>query len=136
MNGADRFFVDSNILLYAHDARNKESSIALNSGSSAFGSTRRCSKCQYLLRVIEGRQPVVRMAPAREVSLALMERAWFWTGHARLSFWGALIVSAAERSGCRWLLSEDFQTGRQFGAITVDKPFERVPGQDAASGPE
>jgi predicted nucleic acid-binding protein len=63
-----------------------------------------------------------------DVTLGLFERAWFWTDQARITFWDALIVAAAERTGCSWLLSEDFQTGRQFGAITVVNPFKNEPG--------
>ena len=38
-----------------------------------------------------------------------------------------MIVAAAERSRCRWLLSEDFQAGRKFGELTVVNPFEHEP---------
>jgi predicted nucleic acid-binding protein len=36
-------------------------------------------------------------------------------------------VAAAERSGCTWLLSEDFQAGRQLGHETLVNPFEKPP---------
>ncbi len=42
---------------------------------------------------------------------------------AGIAYWDALIVAAAERGGCRLLLSEDFQQGRRFGEITVVSPF-------------
>lgn len=48
---------------------------------------------------------------------------------AQITFWDATIVSAAERVGCRWLLSEDFQTGRQFAGVTVVNPFQTDPGR-------
>ena len=50
-----------------------------------------------------------------------------WTDQARVSFWDGLIVAAAERMRCRFLLSEDFQTGREFGSITIVNPFETSP---------
>jgi predicted nucleic acid-binding protein len=40
-----------------------------------------------------------------------------------LSFWDALVVVAAQRSGARWLLSEDLQAGRRFGDTRVANPF-------------
>ncbi len=46
---------------------------------------------------------------------------------AQLSFWDALIVAAAERRGCQWLLSEDFQAGRKIGPVTVVNPFRALP---------
>ena len=36
---------------------------------------------------------------------------------------------AAEAADCSWLLSEDFQAGRQFGSVTIVSPF--VIGPDA-----
>lgn len=42
----------------------------------------------------------------------------------RLSFYDALIVSAAINGGCRTLWSEDFQEGQVFGgALKVRNPF-------------
>ena len=40
-----------------------------------------------------------------------------------LAFYDALIVAAAADAGCRVLLSEDFQHGRKFGAVTIQNPF-------------
>jgi predicted nucleic acid-binding protein len=57
----------------------------------------------------------------------LIERAWEWMDEAQLAYWDALIVAAAERSGARYLISEDFQPDRQFGDITVVDPFRRLP---------
>lgn len=58
-----------------------------------------------------------------ENSVGLIRRAWDWTDAAQLPYWDALIVGAAERAGCGWLLSEDFQTGRRLGEVaTVDTP--------------
>lgn len=42
---------------------------------------------------------------------------------AKLSFWDALIVVAAERGGAGILLSEDLPHGRTFGGIRVENPF-------------
>jgi predicted nucleic acid-binding protein len=42
---------------------------------------------------------------------------------AKISFWDALIVVSAQRSGARLLLTEDFQAGRKFGELVVKNPF-------------
>jgi len=42
---------------------------------------------------------------------------------AKISFWDALIVVSAQRSGARLLLTEDFQAGRKFGDLAVKNPF-------------
>jgi predicted nucleic acid-binding protein len=39
------------------------------------------------------------------------------------SFWDALVLRSAQQSGCRVLLSEDFQEGRQVDGIQVVNPF-------------
>jgi predicted nucleic acid-binding protein len=39
------------------------------------------------------------------------------------SFWDALVLRAAQQSGCRVLLSEDFQEGREIDGIQVVNPF-------------
>jgi predicted nucleic acid-binding protein len=40
-----------------------------------------------------------------------------------LSFWDAMVVQAAERSGAAVLYSEDLSHGHRFGAVTVVDPF-------------
>jgi predicted nucleic acid-binding protein len=39
------------------------------------------------------------------------------------SFWDALVLRTAQQSGCRVLLSEDFQEGREIDGIQVVNPF-------------
>jgi predicted nucleic acid-binding protein len=41
----------------------------------------------------------------------------------QLSFWDALIVRAALRSGCSVLLSEDLQSGRKIDGLEIVNPF-------------
>lgn len=45
----------------------------------------------------------------------------------RLSFHDALIVQAAQRSGCAELLSEDLQTGAVLGGVRIVNPFAATP---------
>ncbi len=42
-----------------------------------------------------------------------------------LSFWDALIVVAAVRSGAERILSEDFRHGRTIGELRVENPLRR-----------
>jgi predicted nucleic acid-binding protein len=39
------------------------------------------------------------------------------------SFWDALILRSAQQSGCRVLLSEDFQDAREIDGIQIVNPF-------------
>lgn len=58
-----------------------------------------------------------------EVDLAVLEGAWRVHDRFSLSWWDALIVSAARISECRALLTEDLQHGQRFGDLTVVDPF-------------
>jgi predicted nucleic acid-binding protein len=44
-------------------------------------------------------------------------------GH-NLSFWDAMLWATARRAGCRLLLSEDFQDGRDLGGVLFLNPFD------------
>ncbi len=39
------------------------------------------------------------------------------------SFWDAMVLRTAQQSGCRVLLSEDFQDGREIDGIRIVNPF-------------
>jgi predicted nucleic acid-binding protein len=39
------------------------------------------------------------------------------------SFWDALVIRAAKQAGCRILLSEDFQDGREIDGLRIVNPF-------------
>jgi predicted nucleic acid-binding protein len=57
----------------------------------------------------------------------VLDAAWREQERFKLPWWDALIVAAAQRVGCRTLLSEDFQAGQQFGDLTVVNPFATAP---------
>jgi predicted nucleic acid-binding protein len=42
---------------------------------------------------------------------------------ARLSFWDALVVCAAQHAGCSVLWTEDLNDGQRFGRLEVRSPF-------------
>jgi predicted nucleic acid-binding protein len=44
----------------------------------------------------------------------------------RISFWDALIVSAAEAAGAQVLYTEDLNDGQQYGQVTVRNPFRHA----------
>jgi predicted nucleic acid-binding protein len=60
---------------------------------------------------------VVETSP--EIMVAATDLA---TDH-HFSIWDAVILSAASRSGCRLLLSEDLQEGFTWAGVTVVNPF-------------
>ena len=57
------------------------------------------------------------------ISAAVMWEAMDLAADHQLSIWDAIVVSAAAKSGCRLLLSEDLQDGFVWGGVTVVNPF-------------
>jgi len=41
----------------------------------------------------------------------------------QLSFWDALIVSAAVEAGCKSILTEDLNDGQELDGVRVENPF-------------
>ena len=57
--------------------------------------------------------------------VAIREAAQLSAAH-RLSFWDALIIVAAARSGAKVLYSEDLQHGRSILGVRIVNPFRRA----------
>lgn len=141
MNG-DRYFVDTNVFLYPHDlsdpAKRARAKVWLawlweNACGALswqvlqefyWNATRKFGVTADIAR---NRVQLMAQWKPPDITLGLIERAWHWTDEAQVPFWDAMIVAAAERTRCRFLLSEDFQPGRQFGTVTVLNPFEASP---------
>ena len=65
-------------------------------------------------------QPLAASAP-------ILERAWTIQDRYGLSWWDALIVSAAHTAECRYLLTEDLQDKQDLGHVQVINPFHFLP---------
>ncbi len=142
MSDASRFFVDSNVLLYAVDPSDRtKRRNALRWLDALWESGRGSLSWQvlhefYVSAVKKMRRPPKKAQQAVEIyanwvpvetTLGLVRRAWHWSDQAQLSYWDALIVAAAERAGCARLLTEDLQTGQRFGSVEVVNPFLHTP---------
>jgi predicted nucleic acid-binding protein len=57
------------------------------------------------------------------VDASILERGWKLQDRYQLSFWDALIVSAAKSIDCRYLLTEDLQANQDLDGIIVISPF-------------
>ena len=142
MNAGARIFVDTNVLLYQlsgalpeKQARAEQWMGFLWDSASGRISWQVLHEF-YVNAVMKLRVPpdaartyATRMfewKPASPTPDAI-QRAWHWCDTSKINFWDALIVAAAEQTGCHYLLSEDFQTGRRFDAVAVIDPFARTP---------
>ena len=142
MSADDGFFVDSNLLLYYVDPTNREKRLQAQEWLEVLwtAGTGRLS-WQVLHEFYWNAVRKMRLAPTSareivedlsswrpvEVSLGVVQQAWQWMDASQLSYWDALILAAAQRSGARYLLSEDFQSGRRYGDVEVLNPFDHSP---------
>jgi len=144
MSASDGFFVDSNVLLYYVDPVDLEKQRRAAEWLQALWTTGagRLS-WQVLHEFYWNAVKKMRLEPARaremvndlshwrpvDTSLGLIEQCWHWIDAAQLSYWDALILAAAQRSGSRYLLSEDFQEHRVYGGVQILNPFLHSPSE-------
>jgi predicted nucleic acid-binding protein len=143
MTAGGRTFVDSNVLLYAHDASETEKQpIAralledLWSNRSGVVSTQvlqefyvvATRKFEPPMRRSEAREIVALYAtwPVVQIDVGLILDAAALEERFQLSFWDALIIEAARRAGVMRLASEDLQGGRRNAGIAIENPFGKV----------
>jgi predicted nucleic acid-binding protein len=140
-------FVDTNVFIYALDPGDRGKQEAANRWRAELWKSRRGRVSYQVLQEfyvkVAQKWPRVRERARAEVrdllawrpvaaDAELIERAWKIRDRYRLSFWDALIVSAAKSASCRYLLTEDLQPNQEFDGITVINPFSRQLG-DLAS---
>jgi len=79
----------------------------------------------------EAREKVLELLDWGPVAInrGVIERSWVIQDRYRLSFWDALIVAAAGTASCRYLLTEDLQSGQDFDGVVVVNPFLRSPNE-------
>ncbi|HWE07195.1 MAG TPA: PIN domain-containing protein [Rhizomicrobium sp.] len=135
---AERFTLDTNILVYAVDARDRRKhALAVDILKAAVR-----LDCPLALQAI-GEFYVaavgkVKLAPddARERALQLMTgfEAFAHSASAvragleesargRFSFWDAVLLASAAEAGCSVILSEDMHDGARLGSIAICNPF-------------
>ena len=139
---ANLWFVDTNVLLYEIDSADPTRQAGARRWLEALWENRAARLSWQVLNEFYSNATGKLGAPAPlartlvqtyaewgivEFSLTLLQRAWHWTDHAGVNYWDALILAAAERAGCRWLLSEDFQHERTYGPMQVIDPFRVEP---------
>ena len=136
----DKAFLDTNILVYAHDRETPEKSSKAQAlifdglrNDSAAVSAQVLS--EFFVTITQKvKPPMPESQAAKEIALLanlevvdvdvqLIQRAIAIKRRWRLSYWDGLIVAAAERAHCRTLYSEDLSDGQSYGDVTVCNPF-------------
>jgi predicted nucleic acid-binding protein len=135
-------FVDTNVLLYALDRADVTKQEAARAWRTELWKNRRgrisfqvlqefyANAIQKWPRARDEARAEVRDLLAWQpatVDAAILERGWKLQDRYQLSFWDALIVAAAQSLRCRYLLTEDLQTGQDLDGVIVISPFRTDP---------
>jgi len=132
-------FLDTNILVYAHDRDAGEKHLRARALVEGFW-TNRETPCVSVQVLQELHVNLVRKGTDTERSAQIVSRYFAWrlidsTRHLlqqaftvqqrwRISFWDALIVAAAQRANTSELWSEDLQDGQDYDGVRVVNPLK------------
>ena len=138
---SDRYFVDTNILMYAHDTsagakheRAKALVEELWRDRTGVVSTQVLQELSVNLRRKAGRPLDVKAT--REIVADYLKWQVVVNGgesildaleleaRYQISFWDALVVQAAQTSGAEVLYSEDLSDGQTYGPVQVINPLQ------------
>ncbi|GAC1666048.1 MAG: PIN domain-containing protein [Candidatus Acidiferrum sp.] len=134
-----KIFVDTNVLIYAHDADAKEKhEIAKNILSELWIERTGMLSMQVLQEFyVNVTRKIASPLPKSEARAVVhsytvwcvdttpaeMSEAFRIEDQARIGFWDSLIVASAAKGGATRILSEDFNPGQKIGGILVENPF-------------
>ncbi len=140
MSADGRAFVDTNVLVYAHDETAGPKRAAANSViEQLWESGEGCVSIQVLQELfVTLTRKIPRPLDTDAAQEAVTDFAR-WTAHApdtedvlaairlherhRISFWDAMIVQSATQLGCDLLYSEDLKAGQRYDGVLVVDPF-------------
>jgi predicted nucleic acid-binding protein len=137
---SDKCFVDTNILVYAHDrsagAKHKRARELVehlwDSGKGVLSTQVLQELCINVRRrashpiSLEETRRLVQNFLSWEIvvnTAASVIQALDIEARHKISFWDALIVQAAESSGVAILYSEDLAEGQEYGSVRVINPL-------------
>ena len=135
-----RQFVDTNILIYAHDSsaggkHDKAKALVNELWQSGDG----CLSIQVFQEfyVNVTRKLAIPLSP--EAAIEIITDLSTWQVHSpnasdlidaiglqtrrQISFWDAMILTSARQLGCRTLWSEDLNAGQNYEGVEVRNPF-------------
>jgi predicted nucleic acid-binding protein len=141
---AVKVFVDTNVLVYSRDASEPPKQAQAMDWLRYLWNTHagRLSYQvlqEFYITVTEkldpgldresARRDIRSLLPWRPIAVdnRVLDGAWHIQDRFGMSWWDALIVSAAQLSDCRYLLTEDLQAGQVFADLQIINPFQTVP---------
>jgi predicted nucleic acid-binding protein len=139
---SDRTFVDTNVLVYAHDTNvPKKQQAAQNALDDLWDARTGVLSPQVLQEFYVTVTRKIAAPLAKEAARLVVGTYAVWCvdvtpddiaaafrieDAARIAFWDALIVASAARAGATRLLSEDLNTGQTIAGVRIENPFANV----------
>ena len=133
-------FVDTNILIYAHDVTaGRKREVARRLVDELWHSGQGCLSTQVLQEFYVTITKKVKRPLAGHEAFSLVAEFATWRVHHfgigdvldaivahqrfNISYWDALVLRSASELGCEVLWSEDLNAGQEYGRVTVFNPF-------------
>ena len=136
---SDNTFVDTNVLIYAHDAdagakRDAARAVLRELWGRRDGVLSTQVLQEFYINATRKIATPLPKALAREVvdsytvwcidlTPAEIVAAFRIEDEARIGFWDALIVAAARKAGAARILSEDLNPGQVIAGVRIENPF-------------
>lgn len=140
----DNVFVDTNVLVYSRDGTEPDKQQRAMAWMTLLWQSQKGRISyqvlqEYYVTVTQKLKPGMLPDAARTdvrslmawgplmIDDAVVEGAWAVQDRYAFSWWDALIVSAAQVSDSRYLLTEDLQPGQTVGGVEIISPFAAPP---------
>jgi len=136
---SDKTFVDTNILIYAHDVDAKSKhDLAKSALRELWGEQKGVLSTQVLQEFYVNVTRKIQHPISKETARIVVNTYIIWSvdttpaetwtafrieDEYRIGFWDALIVASALKSGANRILSEDLNAGQVIAGIRVENPF-------------
>jgi len=135
-----RQFVDTNVLIYAHDPSAGDKHLRASALIEELWSARTgCLSTQVLQEFYVNVTRKVARPLSTETAAEIIAALGYWEVHRpttedlleairlqtrhKISFWDALVLTSARRLDCDTLWSEDLNTGQDYQGVVVRNPF-------------
>ena len=139
---SDKTFVDTNILIYAHDLDAKaKHEIAKEVLRDLWSSRAGVLSMQVLQEFYVNATRKISSPLSKKAARGVVNSYATWRvdtvaedifmafqieDEARISFWDALILASARKAGAVRILSEDLNAGQRIVGIGIENPFARA----------
>jgi predicted nucleic acid-binding protein len=138
----DRFFFDTNILVYAYDSsepckqdtaqklleegiREETGTVSVQVLGEFFNVVTR--RIKNLMSPAEAQKLIklFGLMNVAQIDLAKVHLAIEIHERYQITYWDSLIVAAASQLGCKTIVSEDLNPGQQYNGVLVVNPFTK-----------